>query len=500
MGKTFEFQDSFPIKVDIDRGKRSLILSDADNALKSGASLVCSIDATHSGTLINNRIYPPDKMAKGAATWTKPFKKPVLVNHDADKDPIGRVLRAKYVKTARGAASTDVYKPILKVSDGYGYLQLEARITNRDAIEKILDGRYETVSVRMSTDHAICSICDQDWSVDGVCDHMPGNKYDGKLAYITTGDLTYREVSFVNIPADEVAGVRDLKLEDSNFASIAIYADNPEEKNLSGVGMDDTGNLYQLLDEESGEHDDLVLHLLDALGKAKQSTKEEDVKLEELTRDQLQDHPVVKAIVDEAVKAKETEDAAQCAASKKKLEADLAQCQATKSDSAKLQDEINALKQEVEQLKDQSPVEALKAEVAQLKDEISQKAEDSKTLLDENVKVKADLQKMVAERLFDLKHELGKPDVAGINTPDARSKKVDEFVQRSYDSLNDQVADLLLEKSGAQASVKSSVGDVSNPGAARSDKTNLVDNAPQQRPESKIDRLKRLFSKTESGN
>jgi hypothetical protein len=160
-------------------------------------------------------------MRKGIKSWTNPYKKPVLTNHNEDADPIGRVIKAKYTKTSR-AVESEKYEPILKPSDGYGYVDLTLKITDQEAIQKILDGRYETVSVRMSTDHAFCSVCNSDWADGGPCDHTPGKKYEGKLAFITTGDLSYREVSFVNIPADEFAKVEGSVIEDSKKDAVRI--------------------------------------------------------------------------------------------------------------------------------------------------------------------------------------------------------------------------------------------------------------------------------------
>ena len=97
-------------------------------------------------------------MKKGIRSWTSPYKKPVLTNHDDTKDPIGRVISGKYLQTERGISDKD-WKPILRESEGYGYQRLTVKITDPEAIKKILDGRYQTVSVRMSTDHCTCSIC-----------------------------------------------------------------------------------------------------------------------------------------------------------------------------------------------------------------------------------------------------------------------------------------------------------------------------------------------------
>jgi len=496
MSKQLELIDTFPVNFKIDKEKETVMV-DSSGGIKKDYSLICEVDATHSGTLINNRIYPPQSMKKGIKTWTSPYKKPVLTNHDDSRDPVGRVIKAKYEKTPLGFESSD-YSPILKRSDGYGYQRLTVKITDPSAIQKILDGRYETVSVRMSTNHAFCSICNTDWSEEGPCDHIPGQRYDKKLAYMTTGDLSYREISFVNIPADEFAGVKEAMIteekDSKNSVKMSLYANSAEDRVLSNLSSGEDVNLYNLLDEGIEESDEVVLHLLDKSGKTKKSHKEEDVKIEGLTKEQLQDLKIVKEMIDEAVvKVKsEYEDKA-----KKAKE----ECEKAVKDSAaekdKLQAEISALKETKDKKEegDSAEVKDESEEIKALKDELKEKEDDRKRIMDENIKINSELHKMMAERLYDLKKVLVKPDVADIKTPDARDKKVGELAQRSVDSLKDQIVDLLLEhEQMITTGVKSR--DISNPGAAQVDKTNEVkDNEPKEK-ETKKETLNRLFSKS----
>jgi hypothetical protein len=334
MSKQIELFDTFQIKLNTENHKKETLISDAKNEVKNGYSLVCEVDATHAGTLINNRIYPPESMQKGLKTWTSPYKKPVLVNHDDTKDPIGRVISAKYLKTSRGTDMKE-YKPVLRDSDGYGYQRLTIKVTDPEAIQKILDGRYETVSVRMSTDHAICSVCGSDWSgSDGPCEHTPGQKYDGKLAYMTTGALSYREMSFVNIPADEYAGVKEAIMSGSQDASeIKMYASNDAEKVLADLESGE--NLYTMLDSESEDSDSVVTYLLDKSSAAKKIYKEEDVKLTELTKDQLKDLDVVKELIKEAVDTSVSDAAKDCESKLKKMSEDCMKNSAPKVEDKK---------------------------------------------------------------------------------------------------------------------------------------------------------------------
>ena len=562
MPKSIELFDTFPVSFNLESSRKNAILNDSKEEVKGGYSLICEVNATHAGTLINNRIYPPDSMRKGIRTWTSPYKKPVLTNHDDTKDPIGRVISAKYLKTDKGMMDQD-YKPILRESEGYGYQRLTVKITDPEAIKKILDGRYQTVSVRMSTDHCFCSICNTDWSAgEGPCEHIPGTKYEGKLTYMTTGDLSYREMSFVNIPADEYAGVKEAIIADQKKSSeINLYANNDTDKVLSDLG--NGSNLYAMLDSEAEASDDVVTYLLDKSMKSKTMNKEEDVKLTELTKEQLQDLDQVKELITEALdKAKsDCEQAVKdCEAKMGKMKEDALQAakdaedakikEATEAeDKKKKEDEEKKKKTEEEEEEDkkkkkgekkegekeeeeeeeeedkkkakkgapvpnenpenkgkgksggvkhgagnQSPVGEDPGDSADPTLKVQELEDANKKVLDENVKINSELHKMVAERLYDLKKTLRKPDVVGVSTPDARDKKVEEFAQRSIDSLKDQIKDLLIEQENAL--ITGFDGKTAeNPAISQSDMTNEVLEDKKKVREGKQDTLTRLFPK-----
>jgi hypothetical protein len=93
---------------------------------------------------------------------------------------------------------------------GLGHIELVANITDKNAVEKLLDGRYITGSIGASTDKAVCSICKSDWTKEGPCDHKPGAVYDSSKCFIIAGELVYDEYSFVNVPADKHSRVLEL--------------------------------------------------------------------------------------------------------------------------------------------------------------------------------------------------------------------------------------------------------------------------------------------------
>ena len=196
----------------------------------SGPSLLVKIAATHSALMTGNKgFYLPERMRDGVSSFLVPYKKPVLTHHDDFNDPIGRVQSARYMdqshlypvndiwlnKLAAGSLKDkDLQKAVQYILktwqnqeeyQGLGYIELLAEITDPDAIKKILDNRYLTVSTAHSSDAAYCGICMQNWVADGWCEHEPGNMYEDEQCVLIPGKHLYSEVSYVNKPADRHA-------------------------------------------------------------------------------------------------------------------------------------------------------------------------------------------------------------------------------------------------------------------------------------------------------
>jgi galactokinase len=122
----------------------------------------------------------------------------------------------KFVDQVKTFMNTSTYKDIYY--KGLGHVELIATITDQDAIQKILDKRYLTVSIGGGSDHAYCSICGTDKKVE-ACDHYRGEVHDGQLCFYISGLMDFDHVSYVASPADDNAvsqvmdATDDLKLE-----------------------------------------------------------------------------------------------------------------------------------------------------------------------------------------------------------------------------------------------------------------------------------------------
>ena len=214
---------------------------------KEGKGLLVTYDLSHSGRRINNRVYSLDGQQRGIDSLTKPYAKPILLNHDTSKDPIGRFVGGQWqdlsqqampffdnvesyfeFRKAMESADTEKKYRYLKMYDllnnkewpGLGRMRVQANITDEESIKKFLDGRYLTFSAGSTTDSHICSICGQDWAKDGMCEHSHGKMYDDELCVFFTGDFKVIEGSVVNTPADDLSQVLHMEMMDSRKEEI----------------------------------------------------------------------------------------------------------------------------------------------------------------------------------------------------------------------------------------------------------------------------------------
>jgi len=201
------------------------------NLAKTSKGLKVTFVASHAGMVNGNYVmYSPKGMKDSAFTWVWPQRKPMQIHHDNHADPIGRIISASYVPysnidvTQQDSLTSnsdlqmlDSVKALRKSGTlsqpewkGIGELRLEAIITDSDAMEKILDGRYQSVSVTQRPKQAFCDKCGQDWIKEGPCEHERGEWFedeDGERSqnFLIVGGTEYDELSYVNGPADPFA-------------------------------------------------------------------------------------------------------------------------------------------------------------------------------------------------------------------------------------------------------------------------------------------------------
>lgn len=214
-----------------------LVKGDAPRGLKVEFNL------SHAGRVINHRIYTPNGHQHAVPTWTTPYPKPIIRNHDMNQDPIGRFASVelvseqsealKFFKSTRdwselvAAYDSDEPRKIYKAMQKFGLLlnkkwpglarvAATAKIVDEIAIEKFLDKRYLTFSAGMTTDKFVCGTCGSDWATGDICEHERGQvTKDGEPVVFITGNLEGAEGSIVGSPADGMGYVTAMSFSDS---------------------------------------------------------------------------------------------------------------------------------------------------------------------------------------------------------------------------------------------------------------------------------------------
>lgn len=232
---SIDFVESFTVQLP-DFDKSDIDFSESFNS-KHG--LIIEVAAIHEGLTANYNHYSAEALESALESWVAPYPKPIILNHDLNTEPIGRVMAAKMDKE----------------EDGSSFVRLQIAITDPVAAQKVLDKRYLTGSVGGRAGKAVCSISGEDLAqeTDSGRPRLPkyrrGKVYKGKLAYIDMQDISFKEYSFVNQPADQKSGVRSAK-SSSGDAPVAA-SDDWVAKSAAFVLSMDTEDIISVQENES---------------------------------------------------------------------------------------------------------------------------------------------------------------------------------------------------------------------------------------------------------
>ncbi|MEB9509567.1 hypothetical protein P4I89_08675 [Bacillus cereus] len=380
---------------------------------KSNRKLIVQMEAIHVGRTDNYTFYTEEGLKSGLSTWTHPYNKPVLTHHNAHRgEPVGRILRAEFAEST--------------ISGRKGLI-FTCEITDPDAVEKVLDGRYTTVSIGATTDKVSCNICGKDRTKEW-CEHWRGEEYEGQACHYIIGTTFGREVSYVNVPADENAG------------------------NFSVTVSDEDGNK----NEHTQEHASLqIFQIAEGL---MQSVNRPDVNLYESASDDVKQlvnglltideggTPNVKYKLNESGQIVDENGVVVNVAEAAKMQADLTQAQ----------NELTAVKGQLSEA--QATLSNMVIEKTKVESQLTESQGEVTRLTNENADLVAKSHKSLAEKVVDMKLALRKSDVVGVSHEEA----VEAHIKRTEESLNDAVKDLQAEMQNTTA-IR---GTVPNPGGA----------------------------------
>jgi len=410
--------------------------------------LSITIDATHSGVITNRRVYPAKTVSTGYKSFTSKanggsaeYDKPVLKHHDLHEDPIGRIVKASYVPLKSGKEFDEDFKrPDPVGGKGSGVVTVTALITDQESIQKIIDGRYLSVSAGHNTDSMTCSICAKSIL---KCNHWPGKYYDaegeetdeenGFYCFYITGNMDYEELSFVNMPAQPPAKLVNFKWEDCLAKSDFEKKDFLIESMTRGKKSMVRG--FSLMD------DDGEFNLLK--GTFESSTKKTVVAMTSPVANNSDKHaetPKVPQAKNSKNSAAQETNIANSNTKDSKMDLTTEQ---NGLDVQTLQTSLQAVSAEKDKLSKEKA--AADQKIATLEATLASKNSEIERLTKAQTDSQVEMSKALATALTSHRMKLGKPDTVSIDSTEKFNEYVSKLAKRSADSLRDAIEDIMSE-------------------------------------------------------
>jgi len=186
----------------------------------------------------------------GYESATNPYNKHMIQEHDLNGDSFG-VIKEAFLVDEEDVKAIDIVPEIV----------------DEKAQEKIQDGRFNTVSAGIRTNHAYCTAClaegkskEEADQVKQWCDHNKGEEYtikkeDGTEEKVTArwqiGDIWIREASFVKNPAATGTGVLDQGEKEENNKPKDETTDKPTETPGKPEEKDELAEKLESLDKSA---------------------------------------------------------------------------------------------------------------------------------------------------------------------------------------------------------------------------------------------------------
>lgn len=368
--------------IDVNKQPKNFLTHESSFNKQDEEEVVVTIEAIHAMTTKNYTTYTASALKGSTYSWTSPYPKPVLTHHNSyNGEPVGRVIEAEFKENSLAGPPVHL---------------LTVKITDPDAVQKVNDGRYQTVSVGGSAEHAYCSVCGKDWVEKGWCEHRPGEEYgegeNRQTMHLILENLSFKEVSFVNVPADQYAQIIKQQSENDESALMVesfILSESRDKVNKPLNNIKSNNKEQPQIEGESnkgGSQMDLEEKITTL--EEKLTTKEERVSVLEDKNESLE------------------------------------------ADNASLQEKLDTSEEKVDTLNN--------------KIELQEK--EIEKLTKENEELKENQHRYLAEKVVEMKVEMGK--VAEENYDEV----LEDHVERTEESLKDTLKDLETEKELSESS------------------------------------------------
>lgn len=424
-----KISESVTTKVDI--GQVDTAFNESTN--ESGITVLYpKIEAIHEGRTRNFNRYTAEKLKgnhelkSGVYSWTQPFPKPVIHNHDVNTEATGRVYSASY------SDYTSAGRPGIIVTP---------KITQEKAIKDILEGRLLTVSIGATTNAAVCSVCSTDIINEGWCGHMRGEEYDGQMCEWVAGDLFFDELSWVNVPADSDAMITSTSLAQNTMAT--------GESKSQGKFSNETITIYDVTPENTDTSTStLTTESVVVKSDSESTTKEESIVTQEdqVATEAQQEVTDVTEQTDEATQQEQATDETNVVENAEVEES-------TETEEENLEAEVveeNANAEEPAVAEADTSIELQKAQ-----DDLAEAQKTIDELTEANVQLAKELHEATVNFLVDLRVAVGKES--------SREDAVTKYTARTLESLRDSISDILVEKPVINKPVTRNVEHVEKP-------------------------------------
>lgn len=374
--------------------------------------LIVQMEGIHVGKTRNSNFYTEAGLKNGLSSWTHPFNKPVLTHHNQESgEPIGRILNAEFSESTKSGRKGIIFT---------------VEITDAAAQEKVLDGRYATVSIGATTNKVTCNICGTDRTHEW-CEHWKDETYEGQTCHFVVGDTIGQEVSYVNMPSDIDAG---------NIS--AEYEVPTDEEGKTTESM--VSAILQVRENEVLDARNPVVNLYES---ASNDLKEQI--------DGFVKKPINKIVEGGSISMEFTEFLQE--------KFGVADEKAVQLKLTEMLSENETLKKDLSEAKAQVGEIAIKK--AKVEESVQTLESEKGALLAEAEELKSQLHLSLVERVVNTKRELKKPDVMAVTV----EKAVEEHAKRSKESLENTLTDLLAESK----SLQTKRGSVENPGLSHTE-------------------------------
>ena len=208
-------------------------------------SIMVDIEGIHAIITTNLNYYEPHCLEMSVPKWAEPYERPLIMHHkEQDGVTIGRIKKCTYVESC-------------KKTKGPG-LVFTCNIGNKEGIEGVKNGTLVTTSIGVMVRDLRCSICGKNLAEEGECEHVKGQKYDGKLCYWIIKDMEPKELSYVIVPSDKYAHNIKIYKPDAKILGVSEsynYEDEVKELSIKDLYYDEISKSLAMKEAKALEED-----------------------------------------------------------------------------------------------------------------------------------------------------------------------------------------------------------------------------------------------------